>query len=311
MKSDKTNNEVSFNPCPEGKSMIHLIFKNRHLGALVASSLLDLGIEIHNEGRVVCVPDSIPKTDIVSIVKESKAIYKKIMELNSRMFKKYKVRQAHDILKKANKVFVKKLAVAFSGGKDSLVALHLALKVNPEVLVIYNHTTVEFPETVQYVKRLAKELGFNLILATPESNFFEEVKQRGWATHENRWCCIPFKEAPAQKIISKMGIKAEITGTTRTESIYRRSLSPFRLPTKYPFIVRVNPIYDWSEWDVWSYIIEEKLPYNPLYDMGYRRIGCWCCPLNGPSHYRRLKRTHPKLFEFLENFSPKHPAFLK
>ncbi|MEM2001472.1 MAG: phosphoadenosine phosphosulfate reductase family protein [Candidatus Methanomethylicaceae archaeon] len=74
-----------------------------------------------------------------------------------------------------------------------------------------------------------------------------------------------------------------------------------------PQVMRVNPIYDWNDQEVWKYIEENKLPYNPLYDMGYRRVGCWCCPLNGPSHYKRLKRTHPRLYEFLERFEPKHP----
>ena len=104
------------------------------------------------------------------------------------------------------------------------------------------------------------------------------------------------------------GYKAEITGTTRTESIYRRSLSPIKLPSKNPKIIRVNPIYDWNEWEVWRYIRENNIRYNPLYDMGYRRIGCWCCPLNGPSHYKRLKKTHPKLYNFLCNFEPLHPV---
>jgi len=111
--------------------------------------------------------------------------------------------------------------------------------------------------------------------------------------------------------MSKNDFKAEITGTTRTESIYRRSLMPIKLPNKNPMIIRVNPIYDWNEWEVWRYIKENNIPYNPLYDKGYRRIGCWCCPLNGPSHYRRLAKTHPKLYQFLQEFKPRHPGLDK
>jgi phosphoadenosine phosphosulfate reductase len=134
------------------------------------------------------------------------------------------------------------------------------------------------------------------------------VAEKGWATHEDRWCCRPCKEDPALDFMLKENIQAEITGTTRTESLYRRSLAPIKLPKKEPYLIRVNPIYDWNYQEVWAYIRQNKLPFNPLYDRGFRRIGCWCCPLNGPSHYRRLGKTHPKLREFLSRFSPLHPA---
>ncbi|MEM3366072.1 MAG: phosphoadenosine phosphosulfate reductase family protein [Candidatus Methanomethyliaceae archaeon] len=86
-----------------------------------------------------------------------------------------------------------------------------------------------------------------------------------------------------------------------------RYVTKTKINNENPQVMRVNPIYDWNDQEVWKYIEENKLPYNPLYDMGYRRVGCWCCPLNGPSHYKRLKRTHPRLYEFLERFEPKHP----
>jgi phosphoadenosine phosphosulfate reductase len=216
------------------------------------------------------------------------------------------------VLKLAQKLFGDNLAIAFSGGKDSLVALHLALEtLDSNIHVIYNHTTVEFPETIQYVRRLAKDWNLRLFITRPEKPFFSAVKERGWATHGERWCCRPYKDEPAHNFIAANGIIAEITGTVRTESIYRRSLTPFKMPKKEPYIIRIHPLYDWNQWEVWRYIKERDLPYNPLYDMKYRRIGCWCCPLNGPSHYKRLRKTHPKLYSFLHGFRPKHPSILK
>ncbi|MEM4204307.1 MAG: phosphoadenosine phosphosulfate reductase family protein [Candidatus Methanomethylicaceae archaeon] len=230
-----------------------------------------------------------------------------VEKVNSDLFLKYKERQAEEIIRRAEAMFDDKLAVALSGGKDSLIVLDMARKIMPDIKVIYNNTTIEFPETLMYVRRLEKEWDLNLVMTYPKTNFFRAVRERGWATHEDRWCCRPFKEEPAAEYMRQGGILAELTGTTRNESIYRRSLKPFKMPSKEPYIIRINPIYDWNDQEVWKYIEENKLPYNPLYDMGYRRIGCWCCPLNGPSHYRRLKRTHPRLYEFLERFEPAHP----
>jgi phosphoadenosine phosphosulfate reductase len=236
---------------------------------------------------------------------------KEIADCNTKLFYDFKVEQAKEITRSAIRIFSENLPVAFSGGKDSLVVLHIALEANPKIPIIYNNTTVEFPESLEYVRQLQEKWSLNLHITHCQKPFFRAVKDGGWATHENRWCCRPYKDQPASLFLNSRGFEAEITGLTRTESIFRRSLSPFKTPKKEPKIIRVNPIYDWNEWEVWRYIRENDLPYNPLYDMGYRRIGCWCCPLNGPTHYKRLKKTHPKLFSFLTSFEPNHPVASK
>jgi phosphoadenosine phosphosulfate reductase len=254
------------------------------------------------------------KKRLESLVIQSKRniIEKKVLEANQKIYYDYRVRQAREITNMANRIFLGNLAVAFSGGKDSLVVLHMVLNVNPNITVIFNNTTVNFPESIKYVRELQKEWGFKLHITRHNPPFLKAVKERGWASHEDRWCCRPYKDRPAFRFLEENKIDAEITGTTRTESIYRRSLTPFRLPKKNHLqIIRVNPIYDWNQWEVWRYIKENELPYNPLYDMKYRRIGCWCCPLNGPTHYRRLRKTHPRLFDFLRSFDPPHPVMAK
>jgi phosphoadenosine phosphosulfate reductase len=236
---------------------------------------------------------------------------KLVEDANKRTYRDFRVKQARKIIRMADEIFSGNLAVAFSGGKDSLVVLHLVLDENPNVPVIYNNTTVEFPETLQYVRKLHKEWGFDMQVTRCRVPFLKAVLERGWATHENRWCCKPYKDFPAQEFLLANNIAAEVTGTTRTESIYRRSLTAFKLPKKPPQMIRVNPIYDWNSWEVWRYIRENDLPYNPLYDKGYKRIGCWCCPINGWTHYRRLHKTHPKLYAFLEDYEPKHSGVEK
>lgn len=254
------------------------------------------------------------RRQVLNVLLQNKAgsVIKNIQRINENIYLDFRVAQAEEILRSAYQIFGENLVVAFSGGKDSLATLHLALHmISPKIPVLFSSTTVEFPETIQYVRSLAEEWNLNLHIAKPMKSLFLAVKERGWATHEDRWCCRPYKEEPAFKFLNEMKIPAEITGTTRTESIYRRSLTPIKMPKKEPFLIRVNPIYDWNYWEVWKYIKSKKLPYNPLYDKGYRRIGCWCCPINGWTHYRRLKKTHPKLYDFLKNFEPKHPGLEK
>lgn len=240
---------------------------------------------------------------------ELSSLEERISDVNRRIYYDFKVPQALKIVEAANKVFQDRLAVAFSGGKDSLVALHLSLKINPDIPVVFNNTTAEFPETYRYVDRLRREWGINLYVTKHEKPFLKAIQERGWATHQDRWCCRVYKEGATINFLKQIKVVAEVTGATRTESIYRRNLTPFKLFKDG--LIRVNPIYDWNYWEVWMYIKDNQLPYNPLYDVGYKRIGCWCCPLNGISHYRRLRKTHSKLYSFLSKLKPIHPAILK
>ncbi len=233
-----------------------------------------------------------------------------IKEINDTFFNEYKVAMAKEVVVKAIELFGDKIALAFSGGKDSLVVLHLTLQVYPDVLVIYNNTGVEFPETNTYVRKLKEKWNLRMVVTRPELSFFKEIKSRGWATHDDRWCCTPLKKDPAKKILKELGIKALIVGTRRTESIYRRHIYPFKIYKTDEETVRIHPIHDWNDREVWLYIKKHNLPYNPLYDMKYKRIGCWCCPLNGVSHYKKLKKTHPRLYNFLKNYTPRHPKIM-
>lgn len=49
-----------------------------------------------------------------------------------------------------------------------------------------------------------------------------------------------------------------------------------------------NPIIDWTHKDIWDYIRSNHMPYNPLYDMGYKRVGCVGCPMAGKTATKSL-----------------------
>lgn len=64
-----------------------------------------------------------------------------------------------------------------------------------------------------------------------------------------------------------------------------------------------NPIIDWQDRDVWDYIRSERLPFNPLYENGFFRVGCLGCPMAGKRRYREFrlyptyKRAYLRAFE--------------
>jgi phosphoadenosine phosphosulfate reductase len=74
------------------------------------------------------------------------------------------------------------------------------------------------------------------------------------------------------------GQKAWISGLRREQSATRRYVEFLNLDPKFESI-KICPLIHWTEEDVWSYVKDNNLPYNPLHDQGYPSIGCEYCTL--------------------------------
>lgn len=89
-----------------------------------------------------------------------------------------KIRMAHQVLNTLFKA-TDKVAVAFSGGKDSLVALHLALQIKPDIPVMFVNTGIEFPESLEYTRQLAKDWKLDFHEANAKVNFWRLTEEQG------------------------------------------------------------------------------------------------------------------------------------
>lgn len=205
----------------------------------------------------------------------------------------------------------KRPCVAFSGGKASLVALHLSLEINPKVMVLFNNTTNEFPETLKYVRRLARNWNLNFYEVRPKTNYWKVVKKYGFP-HQQRYkygepmCCSLLKTDPAYEFYRKKHVDCVITGIQASESgarlriiadrgiLYLTSMVGKRsLPWE---VVKVHPVGYWKDNDIWEYIRENNLPVNPVYQK-YKidRSGCMAC--TGFFNWEeKLNRINPTLY---------------
>lgn len=186
---------------------------------------------------------------------------------------------------------IEDMLVSFSGGKDSTVTSHLvntALGTN-KVLHIFGDTTLEFPATIEYKKRFnknAESLGVRVLTAkNREKNFEELCEIVGPPSRVMRWCCTVFKTGAIQKTIAvAFKDKTKVLtfyGIRRNESASR---SKYERESESPKISKqtvVSPIIDWTDFDIWLYILTTKIDFNNAYRLGYSRVGCWCCPNNG------------------------------
>ncbi|MCL7390234.1 MAG: phosphoadenosine phosphosulfate reductase family protein, partial [Thaumarchaeota archaeon] len=90
-----------------------------------------------------------------------------------------KLKMSHDIIKEALNKF-KRVAVACSFGKDSVIVLHMVRQYKPDILVVFSNTGVEMKETLQYRDFLVKEWNLNYIEAKPKMTFWEIVEKYGY-----------------------------------------------------------------------------------------------------------------------------------
>jgi len=87
-------------------------------------------------------------------------------------------------------------------------------------------------------------------------------------------CCSIRKTEPLARALAGKG--AWITGLRRAQSVTRSDLALREFDSVHG-LPKFNPLADWSEEDVWTYIRARQVPYNALHDHGYRSIGCAPC----------------------------------
>ncbi|MDR2696588.1 MAG: phosphoadenosine phosphosulfate reductase family protein [Deltaproteobacteria bacterium] len=166
-----------------------------------------------------------------------------------------------------------RVAVAFTGGKDSTLALFLwrltllDASAGTAPLALNLDTGVKFPEVLDFRDQFARSLGVRLHIARPPD-------ARAPVALDKAACCKERKIDPLLAAIGELGLSLLITGIRADEHPSRASL---------PFLEqcgghdRLHPLLAFSEMDVWAAIQEHDLPWVPLYERGYRSLGCVPC----------------------------------
>jgi phosphoadenosine phosphosulfate reductase len=182
---------------------------------------------------------------------------------------------AHEAIEWMFEQFGQDHYIAASFQKTSSVTAHIASQVNPDARFFYLDTDVLFPETYETRDRLEESLGVkfdrfhNLTIAEQAAEFGDELWKR-----EPDACCGIRKVEPMRRALSS--VDCWVAGVRRGDSASRAKTPKFAWDKKFG-LWKLNPLADWSERDVWNYISEHRLPYNPLHDRGYPSIGCTHC----------------------------------
>lgn len=185
---------------------------------------------------------------------------------------------------------IDRFIASFSGGKDSQVVLDLCTRAMPptEFEVIYSDTGYELPPSLELyedVKRYYGERFPALKFTTTRNhesvlNYWDKI---GTPSDTHRWCCSVMKTAPLYRYLKVEGNKQARVLTfdgVRAEESSRRSSYERVSKGKHIFIYNAHPIINWSNAEIYLYLLKYDLPINPAYRHGKARVGCIICPFS-------------------------------
>jgi phosphoadenosine phosphosulfate reductase len=176
---------------------------------------------------------------------------------------------AQETLAYAVEQFHPRLTLACSFQKEESVLVHMLSEIQPDARVFTIDTGVLFPETLQTWKRFEERFGLKVEVVDAMS------PGAPWTVTR---CCSEAKIGALERVLSD--VDAWITGIRREQANTRTGAAKLERDERRG-IWKVNPLADWDEKQVWTYIFRHDLPYHPLHDQGYSSIGCAPCTQPG------------------------------
>jgi phosphoadenosine phosphosulfate reductase len=178
--------------------------------------------------------------------------------------------------------FAPTIALSTAFQVDGVVLLDIAYAIDPQVRLFSVDTGRLPPETFDAIEQLRERYpGLALDLLAPSSVHLQRlVARKGpnlfYESVENRLlCCNVRKVQPLTKYLA--GLDAWITGLRRDQWATRTNIRKVEIDHDHGAIVKLNPLAEWTEEEVWDYARERELPLHPLYERGYTSIGCAPC----------------------------------
>ena len=185
-----------------------------------------------------------------------------------------------EVLANFLKEYKGKIALASSLGAEDQVNTKMIAEIDPSTKIFMLDTGRLFPQTYSLVERTKEYLNINIEIFFPDFELIESmVNKKGinlfYESIENRKeCCHNRKTKPLKRALNKLDVW--VCGLRRDQSVTRSDIQMVEWDEANG-LLKLNPLINWSEKQVWDYIKFHNIPYNVLHDQGFPSIGCQPC----------------------------------
>jgi len=195
----------------------------------------------------------------------------------------YATRSPQDVLAFAFREFSPNISVSFSGAED-VVLIDMAATIGVPVRVFSLDTGRLHPETYQFIEKVRTHYGVRIEVYLPNAEAVQAlVREKGlfsFYVDGHTECCGIRKVEPLMRALSPLA--AWVTGQRKDQSPGTRADVPVvqldpAFSTRDRPLVKFNPLSFWTSRQVWAYIRDHDVPFNPLHGRGFVSIGCEPC----------------------------------
>ena len=189
-------------------------------------------------------------------------------------------RPAEEIIRWAGETFGSQIKMASSFGGEDVVVIDMIARVAPQIKVFTLDTGRLHDETYEVMQRIRERYGIELETMFPDRDAVERlVLEKGFysfreSVDARRECCGIRKVEPLKRGLA--GLKAWMTGLRRDQAVTRGDTGAVEWDAGNG-IMKVNPLVEWTNDQVWEYVRANNVPYNRLHDQGFPSIGCAPC----------------------------------
>jgi len=199
-----------------------------------------------------------------------------LRELNER----FRGKPVEDIVRWAGETFGPRVKLASSFGAEDVVLIDIVARAAPAIKVFTLDTGRLNDETYEAMERVRERYGMEIETVFPERIAVEQlVREKGFysfreSIENRRECCHIRKVEPLRRALA--GATAWMTGLRRDQAATRTETGAIEWDEGNT-LLKINPLVDWTNEQVWEYVRANDVPYNRLHDQGFPSIGCAPC----------------------------------
>jgi phosphoadenosine phosphosulfate reductase len=189
----------------------------------------------------------------------------------------FETKTPQEIIQWAVEACAPEIVVSTSFQTQSMPLLHMVTRIMPDMRVLFLDTGYHFWDTLIFRERIQHEWNLNVVDVYRDERWDMFVHQnvRTLPLQDANLCCYIHKVLPMQKALS--GSRAWITGIRRDQTPDRATAQILELEDDG--LLKVNPLLNWTKNDIQRYRTAHDLPAHPLYEKGYRSVGCAPCTM--------------------------------